>query len=183
MTGKMIIPWLLWQGRPYYEAEYYYNSLDGNYPTGWYFQTKYWAAQTFTPQKDYDLVRVEVYGRQNDSDDTYKITIETVDGLGRPSGTVLHTHYLYIPTQAAYAWWGFDVTPGLGLVNGTTYAIVMEITSTTPVFFIYWMWALHVLNPYPRGQGWVTTDPSAGWTGAPSSSDFFFITYEPAPGD
>jgi hypothetical protein len=85
----------------------------GDYPT----------AQTFTAGMSDSLDRVSLNGSSANSGGTLTVRIETVDGSGNPTGTLVSPGAT-TTTSTASGWFDADFSTGPSIAAGTKYAIV-----------------------------------------------------------
>ena len=133
----------------------------------------YATAQTFTANVSGQLSRVSLYGTPvNIGDSTLTVKIESVDGSGHPTGTVL-TGATTTATPVS-GWFDASFSPGPDIAAQTKYAIVFGNAG-------YFMAAGNCTEAYTRGEA-LATDNSV-WAPlvdlGPNSCivDFAFRTY------
>jgi hypothetical protein len=108
------------------------------------------------------------------------VQIMTVDGAGRPSGTILAS--AVIPSSSPPGETGFAPPPAMTsaifsspptVSAGSRYAIV----ATTPASLGCYNWWENIGNPYQAGERFDSPDGGGTWSAPAPDADFAFKTY------
>ena len=145
-----------------------------------------WRAQTFIPSISNILSKVRLGITRQDAQTAGTITIQTVNGSYKPTGTVLATATIAdtaIPTVASVSVL-LDVTfsTPASLTSGTTYAIVYQFNNVDSTHRYNICNSYNTWDSYTRGTRWDSTDSGSTWAVKNSNCDMLFGTFmlEPA---
>jgi len=140
----------------------------------------YFYAQSFTPEKNYELMRLSLPLKRSNvaADGIWHIQIRTKDDW-HPSETVLWETIMNVaamPVHPDWAWFHFNV-PALPLLKDIPYWIVCFRTNWTVRFFYP-----HILGDsgdlYTRGEHLYAYLSAGPWHGQSEGYDLGFITWE-----
>jgi hypothetical protein len=135
-------------------------------------------AQSFTTGPAQELTDVWVYlARSNSPTDNHWIEIETDNGSGLPSGTVIATSNILDPSTVSayptYNWYRFTFASPPSLSAGTKYHIHSQRTTVDATHFLYWKF--DDTGSYSGGS--LAQFTAGSWThSGVSAFDMYFIT-------
>jgi len=135
-----------------------------------------WFAQTFTPAITHTIDQVDVYVKKLNSPGTLTISIQGVDGNGRPDNVEIAVGTIAegdIGTD--YAWEICVLSSTADLTAGTTYAIVLKALSGDQSN--YYTWGGVAAGGYSGGKGCYTLNSGSSWSDLAQPLDIYFKEY------
>jgi len=158
----------------------YHNSGDDAVSTGVY--SDHWRAQTFTVgtvglNDIHNVVSIGLKALRVGLPGDMTVSIRTVDGTGKPSGTDLCSgtkNCDSITTNNAGEWVYVPLTSGSRLAKDTKYAIVVRMLSGTPFSYLR-LRRRNIATGYTGGESLSSAD--AGVTWAFDGKDYMFEEY------
>ncbi|KKN17998.1 hypothetical protein LCGC14_0960240 [marine sediment metagenome] len=153
----------------------YYNTGDDqdSYGIG---TASLWAGQSFTPQSDYNINEVKLYGRRSGSPGVMTVTIKQADGDGKPTGNVLASGTIDVDTiDTNNEWISISLGEGAGLSGSQQYVLYCNIptASSGNVF----TWRGDSSSPTYAGGNFIhSSDGGSSWTLA-TNIDLMFETW------
>jgi hypothetical protein len=134
--------------------------------------------QSFVAGSNQELTTVWLHLAKNNSPtDDHWITIESDDGSGFPSGSVIATSDILDPSTVAafptYGWFAFTFASPPSLTSGSTYHIMPNRDTPDGTHFLWWHFS--TTNPYSAGH--MSFFNGSVWTVSTIEGfDFYFIT-------
>jgi len=126
----------------------------------------HWRGQTFTPLAAHKITSVKLPLFREGNPSTLTITIETVDGSGHPSGSILCSGTIdgnTFTTNSAGTWYEITLGAGADLDAATQYAIVAKCLGGDVSNRV--KWKKDASSPtYPRGAREWSMDSGVNWT-------------------
>jgi hypothetical protein len=121
------------------------------------FDANFPMAQTFTAGSSGSLDKVSVHAwlAGSSAAGDMVVSIQTVDGSGFPSGTVLGSGSAPLgdfDTSAPGDWVDVNLTQPARVSAGTQYALVASTASATPEGSSFYVWSMATDDPYPGGD-------------------------------
>lgn len=135
-----------------------------------------WFAQTFTPSITHIIDQVDVYVKKLNSPGTLTISIQGVDGDGKPDNTEIAGGTIVegdIGTE--YAWETCTLSSMATLTAGTTYAIVLKALSGDGAN--YYTWGGVAAGGYSDGKSCYTINSGGLWNNLAQPLDLYFKEY------
>ncbi len=123
------------------------SGLDANFP----------QAQTFTAGLSGSLTKVSVHARlvASSGPGDLRVSVQTLDGSGFPSGTVLGSGSVPVGDFTVGSlpgdWVDIDLSPSASVSAGTKYALVVS-SANAPEDNSHYVWAGGLHNPYSGGD-------------------------------
>jgi len=132
-----------------------------------------WRAQTFTPSIAHIITSVKITGQSHGTPGILTISIQAVNGAGKPDGTDLTSGTTDGDTFPTVGHEEREISlTSYALYANVEYAIVVKaLNAVTPNDF-YWRGGG---TDYARGKGWYTDDSGSTWID--HEMDFLFKEY------